>query len=196
MNTVVRLLHWRQRTFLAWFRYTEQLHNNGWLEGPLIFCWEYLWKKFFNYKAVIWDWISPSPHLCLSNAFCASNVIIGCTVIHTKTQITNTVSFHVHVFSHAVRSAERGLMTHSDQTSYLLHLILTDCLDGIPHPVFKLLPGLVNLHTWDRGNKKLICQGGAWILVKIFSVSILKRELQILWTLLICSHPVVIINIP
>ena len=81
-------------------------------------------------------------------------------MIRTKTQITNTVTFHVHVFSRAVVSAERGLVTHSVWTSYLLHLIIIDCPDGIPHPVFKLLCGLVNVHTWDRCNKKLISWEG------------------------------------
>jgi len=57
-----------------------------------------------------------------------------------------TVTFRVHVFSHAVISAECGLMTCSDRISYLLQLILIDCRDSIPHAVFKLLCGHVNLH--------------------------------------------------
>jgi hypothetical protein len=112
-------------------------------------------------------------YICLINSFCASNVIIRCTVIHTKTQIT-TLSPAMSMFFHmrSVISAECGLMIHSDRISYLLSLILMDRRDSIPHPVFKLLWGLVNLRTWDRGNKKLIL--GAWIVVKIFPVSILK----------------------
>ena len=74
--------------------------------------------------------------------------------MHTKTQISITVTFRVRVFSRVVVSAECGPMTHSDRISYLLHLILTDCPDSIPHPVFRLLCGLMNLHTRDRGNKK------------------------------------------